>query len=42
MIVSLEFFIDGLPDDTVALGLSQPLTAMSTMNISGEVKVADA
>jgi len=33
--VSLEFFIDIiLPGRTMALGLTQPLTEMSTRNIS--------
>jgi len=34
--VSLEFFIDtSLPAALMALGLTQPLTEMSTRNISG-------
>jgi hypothetical protein len=34
--VSLEFFIDIIPSDrTVALGLTSPLTEISTRNISG-------
>jgi len=40
--VSLEFFIDiFLPDRTMALGLIQPLTEMSTRNISCAVKAAN-
>jgi hypothetical protein len=30
----LEFFIDSLSDRTMALGLTQPLTEMSTRSIS--------
>jgi len=32
--VSLKFFIDNPSDSTMALGLTQPLTEMSTRNIS--------
>jgi len=34
--VSLEFFIDSPFGRTMALGLTQPLTEMSTRNISWE------
>jgi len=41
--VSLEFFIDMiLPGRIMALGLTQPVTEMSTRNISLGVKVAGA
>jgi len=41
--VSLEFFIDIiLPAGTMALGLTQPVTEMSTRNISCGVKAAGA
>jgi hypothetical protein len=40
LMVSLEFFIDNLSGRTMALGLTQPLTEMSTRNISLEVKAA--
>ena len=40
--LSLEFFIDNPSGRTVALGLTQPLTEMSTRNISWGVKAAGA
>jgi hypothetical protein len=41
--LSLEFFIDIiLPGRTMALGLTQPLTEMSTRNITWGVKAAGA
>ena len=40
--VSLEFFIDNRSGRTMALGSTQPLTEMSTRNISWGVKVAGA
>ena len=41
-IMSLEFFIDNHSGRTTALGLTQPLTEMSTRNIFLGVKAADA
>jgi hypothetical protein len=38
--VSLEFFIDNPSGRTMALGLTQPLTEMSTRNIFWGVKAA--
>jgi len=38
----LEFFIDKSSGRTMALGLTQPLTEMSTRNISWGVKAAGA
>ena len=40
--VSLEFFIDNPSGRTMALGSTQPLTEMSTRNISWGVKAAGA
>jgi hypothetical protein len=40
--VSLEFFIDSSFGRTMALGSTQPLTQMSTRNISWGVKAAGA
>jgi len=40
--VSLEFFIDNLSGRTMGLGSSQPITEMSTRNISWWVKAAGA
>jgi len=41
-LVSLEFFIDNPSGCTMALGLNQPLTAISTSYISWGVKAAGA
>jgi hypothetical protein len=38
----IRFFVDNLSSRPVALGSTQPLTEMSTRNISWEVKAADA
>jgi hypothetical protein len=40
--VSLEFFTDNPSGRTLALGLTQPLTEMSTRNNSWRVKAAGA
>jgi hypothetical protein len=40
--VSLEFFIDNPSGRTMALGSTQPLTEMSTRNLSWGVKAAGA
>ena len=40
--VSSEFFVDNLTGRTMALGLTQPLTEMSTRNNSWGVKAAVA
>jgi hypothetical protein len=42
LMVSLEFFIDNPSGCTMALGLTRPLTEMSTRNISWGVKAAGA
>jgi hypothetical protein len=41
-LMSSEFFIDNLSSRTMALGLTQPLTEMSTRTISWGVKAAGA
>jgi hypothetical protein len=40
--VSLDFSVDNSSDRTMTLGSTQPLTEMSTMNISWGVKAAGA